>query len=277
MTHDEIKAELSSFALGALDPEEQQAVEHHLQGGCPECEGELTSWREVVGLVALDSRETTPPDLKPALMKQVHSARRTAKVIQLPRWTLVPLAAAAMALLALTLVREIRLRQDLANQQQRIASLATELSTAQDAAQRLTVQLATKESDLAALRTALADAQESLGILQRPGLQLVRLKETETAKPAEGHVLMSTDTQQAVFYAFDLPDVPPDRAYELWWITEKQGPVMAGVFRPDRRGLGRIEAKLPQDAGAIQAAAVTIEPAGGVPKPTGPMVLIGKL
>jgi hypothetical protein len=33
---------------------------------------------------------------------------------------------------------------------------------------------------------------------------------------------------------------------------------------------------VPADAGAIKAAAVTIEPAAGVPKPTGPMVLLGK-
>jgi anti-sigma-K factor RskA len=277
MTHDEINAALSAFALGVLDPEEHQAVAEHLAAGCPECERELTSWRDVVGLLALDSREATPPDLKPALMQQVRSVPRRGRVIRLPRWTLVPLAAAAMAILALSLVREVRIRSDLAQQQQRIASLTSELATAQDAMQRLTTQLAQKENDLTSLRATLAAAQESLAILQAPGLQLVQLKETETAPPAEGHVLLSTQTRQAIFYAFALPEIPADKAYELWWITEKEGPVNAGVFRPNPKGLGRIETSVPTEAGAIQAAAVTIEPAGGMPKPTGPMVLIGKL
>ena len=69
--------------------------------------------------------------------------------------------------------------------------------------------------------------------------------------------------------------MPSDKTYELWWITEKDGPVQAGLFKPDERGLGRIEATIPTDAGAIQAAAVTVEAAGGVPKPQGPMVLLG--
>jgi len=83
--------------------------------------------------------------------------------------------------------------------------------------------------------------------------------------------------RKGLLYAFDLRPVPLDKIYELWWITEKEGPVMAGLFRPDERGIGRIDVDLPTGAGRIQAAAVTIEPAGGVPKPTGPMVLVGEL
>ncbi len=49
------------------------------------------------------------------------------------------------------------------------------------------------------------------------------------------------------------------------------------MFRPDQRGLGRVEAALPTDAGAIQAAAVTVEPAGGMPKPTGAILLLGQV
>jgi hypothetical protein len=135
--------------------------------------------------------------------------------------------------------------------------------------------LAERENDVASLRTALSTAQESLSILQVRGLSLVALKETKDAPPAEGHVLVSPPTGRALFYAFDLPPVPPDKTYELWWITEKQGPVQAGLFHPDARGLGRVDATVPADAGAIQAAAVTIETAGGVAKPQGPMVLIG--
>jgi hypothetical protein len=45
------------------------------------------------------------------------------------------------------------------------------------------------------------------------------------------------------------------------------------MFAPDQQGFGRLEMPLPTDVGIIQAAAVTIEPAAGVSKPTGPMVL----
>lgn len=276
MTHEEIQADLSSFALGAFDAAERREIEQHLAAGCAACQRELATWQEVIGVMALAGQGAQPPDLKPLLLQRLRPSGR-ARVIPLPRWSLVPLAAAAAALVVLGVAREAGMREQLEQQRQQMSSLRHELDTAQGSLQRLTEQLAAKEHDVASLRAALAAAQESLAIVQAPGLQLVRLKETPQARPAEAHALISADTRRALFYAFDLPSVAADKTYELWWITEKEGPVNAGVFLPDQQGLGRLEAALPTAVGAIQAVAVTIEPVGGVPKPTGPMVLIGNL
>jgi anti-sigma-K factor RskA len=276
MTHEEITADLSLFALGSLDPEERREIEQHV-AGCADCQRELASWREVVGLMALDGQDATPPNLKSQLLQRVHPASATAKVIPLRRAMALPLALAAAALLVFGIVRDRSMRDQRGEQAQLVANLRSELGTTQSSLQRLTQELAAKEKDLTSLRAALASAQESLAVVQDPGLRMVALKQTPEARPAEAHALISSSTRRALFYAFDLPPPPADKAYELWWITEKEGPVNAGVFHPDDRGLGRIEALVPSDAGAIQAAAVTIEPAAGVPKPTGPMVLLGKL
>jgi hypothetical protein len=187
----------------------------------------------------------------------------------------VPFAAAALVLLAFATYREIGWRAERARQGEALASLQRQLEAATGDFAAASAALAERERDLASLRAALAKAEEALAIVQRPGLNLVALKETKDAPAAAGHVLLSVPTGRALFYAFGLPQVPPDKTYELWWITEKEGPVQAGLFHPDERGLGRVEATLPPDTGAIQAAAVTIEVAGGVPKPQGPMVLIG--
>jgi anti-sigma-K factor RskA len=278
MTHDEIQTELSAYALGALDPDERVAVEQHLGAGCVECERELAAWREVVASVAVAAppaeAEQDAPALTAALRERLKPIR-SAKVIALPRWSLIPLAAAAAAVLAFGLTRETGLRSDIDAQRGEMAALHAQLGDAQGQQRKLMEQLAAKETDLGSLRVALAAAHEQLAIVQSPGLQMVRLLQTPDAKPAEAHVLIAKD--KAVFYAFDLPMVSPDRAYELWWITEKQGPVKAGLFVPDERGLGRIELDVPADLGVLQAAAVTVEPKDGVEKPTGPMVLIGKL
>jgi len=278
MTHAEIQAELSSFALGALDAPEQRLVEEHLATGCPRCRQELTTWQEVVGSLALASQESESPDLRPALLQRLRPAPRRANVVALPRWSLIPLAAAAAAVLVLGVGREAAWREQFSAQQQLLANLRTEAGSAQQQMERLTQQLAAKENDVATLRAALAAAQESLAVVQKPGLQMVRLQSSpptqpSQAAPPEAHALISNGTRRALFYAFDLPAVPPDKTYELWWITEKEGPVRAGLFVPDERGFGRLEAVLPTDAGAIQAAAVTVEPAVGVAKPTGPMIL----
>ena len=271
MTHEEIQADLSLFALDTLDADERREIEQHLATGCAVCQQELENWREVVGLMALDGQDAAPRNLKSQLLRRL----RPAQVIPLRRWAILPLAAAAVLILGI--VRDRSMRSQLDEQVQLIAHLHSELGSAQGTLQRLTQELAAQENDLTSLRAALAAAHESLAVVQDPALRMIELKQTPDASPAEAHALIGSGTRRALFYAFDLPPAPTDKAYELWWITEKQGPVNAGVFHPDDRGLGRVEGVVPADAGAIQAAAVTIEPAGGVPKPTGPMVLLGKL
>jgi anti-sigma-K factor RskA len=61
-------------------------------------------------------------------------------------------------------------------------------------------------------------------------------------------------------------------------MTDKEGPVSAGVFTPDANGTGWVLAASPSQLfGDIKAAAVTLEPAGGLPKPSGETYLRGTL
>jgi len=291
MTHEELKQDLSLFALGALTAEESQELERHLAEGCDECEGEIQHWREVVELMPLVADVEAPPGLRDELMRRVadgastaEAPARRAQVIPLRRrWMPIALAAAALLLIAYGITREADLRSRLTSQQEAVAQLRTALDRASTNLAQGEVELkrardvlAERERDASSLRAALAAAEQSLSLLHQPGLNLVRLKQTPDAKPAEGHVLISP-SGKALFYAFDLAPLPEGKVYELWWITEKEGPVNAGLFRLDEGGLGQVEAAVPTTAGAIKAAAVTIEPEGGVPKPTGPMVLLGNV
>jgi anti-sigma-K factor RskA len=283
MTHDDIQAELAAFALGALDPLEREEIAAHLASGCAACARELAEWREVVGSIALAGSDADAPNLKAALWRRMQREGRRPRVVPKSRWRPSTMAATAMTaiaatvLLVLGVVRDAGLRREIEQLRRDTSRARTDLAVTHDRLRALSDQLAAKEHDVAALRAALAAAEESLKVLRAPDLQLVRLTQPPQAPPAVAHALINADTGRALFYAFDLPPVPADKAYELWWITERQGPVRAGVFVPDATGLGRVDASIPTDAGPIQAAAVTIEPAGGVAKPTGPMVLLGKL
>src|SRR5262249_28349483 len=157
------------FALGVLDPDEQRDVEQHLATGCDVCQRELASWREVVGLVPLATQDVEVPDLKPVLLQRLGTSAAGAQVIPLrrrPRWPIitVPLAAAAVALLAFGIIRDSLMRGEVHRQQELVTSLRSELDSAHAMMQRLTEQLAAKEKDSAALRAALAAAEESLTI-----------------------------------------------------------------------------------------------------------------
>jgi anti-sigma-K factor RskA len=284
MSHEDIQADLGLYALGSLDAEERQAIDRHLAEGCDSCSRELAKWREVVDMMPLEMSAAAPPDLKARLLARVHAdaggdLRATAapKVARRRIGWAVPFAAAAMALFAITAYREIGWRAEFVRQETVVAGLRQQIEAAHGNLAKVSAALAAREGDVASLRAALASAQESQSILQARDLSLVALRQTKDAPPAEGHVLLSPPTGRALFYAFDLPPVPADKTYELWWITEKEGPVQAGVFHPDAQGMGRVDASVPSDAGAIQAAAVTVEVAGGVPKPQGPMVLLGNV
>jgi anti-sigma-K factor RskA len=52
-------------------------------------------------------------------------------------------------------------------------------------------------------------------------------------------------------------------------------PISAGVFHPNANGKASILLPPLPPGVAAKAFAVTVEPAGGVPQPTGPKVLIG--
>ncbi len=279
-TRDDIRDDLPLYALGSLEPEERAAVEAALAND-PTLAAELREWTELVGLMALDAPDAAAPEVRVRLLRHVRAtATPTPKVTpKLARRRLgwqTPFAAVAALLLAILGYREIGFRAERTRTGETLAALQRALSARESDLAEANATLAQQERDVATLRAALAAAQESAAMIQQRGLTLVSLQETKDSPPAQGHILLSPPTGRALFYAFDLPKVAEDKVYELWWITEKEGPVRAAIFQPDADGVGRVEATIPAvDMGALQAAAVTVEVAGGVPKPQGPMVLLG--
>lgn len=76
---------------------------------------------------------------------------------------------------------------------------------------------------------------------------------------------------EAVFVADDLPALPEDRAFELWFVREGE-PISAGVFLPDgSETSAALEGQIHQG----DIVALTIEPVGGSPSglPTGDPII----
>jgi anti-sigma-K factor RskA len=112
-------------------------------------------------------------------------------------------------------------------------------------------------------------------VLDAPDLELTRLGPLGPAPGAHAVVIVSKSSGSAVLRANGLDAPPPGKTYELWWITKRQGPVQAATFtaQSDKEVLTKVN---PPPAGElVVASAVTLEPAGGVPKPTGVMYLKG--
>lgn len=175
--------------------------------------------------------------------------------------------------------REIAsLKADLTRQRDAAASNERELNELRVtlAQQRALVEANGRET--AQLRDALARQRGVLEVLTAPGLRVGYLRQAKSGVPIEGHVLWNERKKAWLFYAFGMPQPPPGKEYQVWFMTEQEGPVSAGLFTPDQSGTGWVLAAPPSKLfGEIKAAAVTLEPVGGLQKPSGEMYLRGSL
>jgi anti-sigma-K factor RskA len=60
----------------------------------------------------------------------------------------------------------------------------------------------------------------------------------------------------------------------MWLVPTSGAPISAGIFQSEDSVRGLLSAQVPANT-MPKAFAVTVEPAGGVPQPTGPKLLLG--
>lgn len=226
-----------AYTLHALDAEEQRLFERHLEA-CTSCQDEVRGYARTATLLAAAVEETPPASLRERLLAEVDVTPQARPVVTAaPSWRLrlAPVLAPVAAGLALAL---LVLTGGLVQQNREIASLRV-----------------AQERREAALHEVLA-----AGDVRRLAM----------AGEGEGTVLWSPSRQVAVLVAGGLAELPADRTYQLWLMRDGV-PLPSELFRPDEQG--RVVAVVRGTPEDVQAAAVTVEPAGGVQAPTGTMVL----
>jgi anti-sigma-K factor RskA len=147
--------------------------------------------------------------------------------------------------------------------------------------QSLSGNLRTKDYALAVASDRIMELQDSLSqkealleVIRARGMQIVVLGGTEASPAGYGKVMWDPERKTAVLQV-SLPPQPEGKDYQLWVIRDSK-PVDAGVFQVSARdGLYKIDRLVETDKAHINAFAVTVEPKGGVPQPTGAMVLLG--
>jgi anti-sigma-K factor RskA len=247
------------YALGALDGAELAEFEAHLATGCAICAARLRETREALAVMPRALPPVPPPPaLRARVLERIDAERRAtpAPVALRPErrrgralwWAGWAGLAAAAALLVVVNTQLSRTREEIRALEGRVATLQGEL----------------------------ADRERTLGFLSDPNVRYVSLAGLKPTPAANAWLLWNPTTRQGLLLARGLPVPPAGHAYELWALAGAQ-PVPAGVFSVDAAGraLLRLPA-LPADH-TVDAFAVTLEPAGGVPKPTGPMHLHGKI
>jgi len=136
-------------------------------------------------------------------------------------------------------------------------------------------EVAKQEHEAARLRGALAQRDEMLTFLRSASVKVVSMNGLENAPGAGAFLLYDHETKKAFFYGFNLPPLPAGKTYQLWAIVDK--PFSAGTFGLDQGRKGRAVVKDLPDLTRITKFAVSLEPQGGRPQPTGAIMLAGQV
>jgi anti-sigma-K factor RskA len=251
--------ELDLLALGALDPVERQPLEAHVRV-CAECQRRLEEARGRLALLSLTAPAETPsPRVRPQLLDRIKPRRAGAPVSGLRAWlqqASLTFAIASVVLLASTLW---------------LGYVNRELFRLND---NLRQQVAALHESAGRQRQETARARAVVDVLSAPDSVRVTLVAAPARPLPQGRAFYHA-RKGLVFTASNLQPLPSGKTYQLWLIPTEGKPISAGVFDPDAQGAGTILLP-PLPAGvAAKAFAVTVEPAGGVPQPTGPIVLLG--
>jgi anti-sigma-K factor RskA len=258
MSHEPYDTLAAAWALGALDGEDRAVFERHLAEGCDVCAAELRASADALATVARSvAPMIPPPEVKEALRRRIAASAPARLDAARPRrlvWAVASLVAVlAGAGFTATFVAT--------RYEARLGQMAREA-----AALRATVQ-----RDETALREQIVEYQSAVDLLRDPASQVVLLRGLGPNPEANGRVIWHPTAGGHLFVA-NLPTAPTGKAYELWTIGDG-APRPAGVFQVDASGRGTHRIAPLADGQPVKVFAVTLEPEGGVPAPTGPMVL----
>jgi hypothetical protein len=173
----------------------------------------------------------------------------------------------------------IRERDDIQGRLTAASAENTRLRTQEQQVAALTARVQQLDRERIRLENVVSAQQQKLdqnlrlaSVLASPTLKLVQLRGTESAPGANGHALVA-DGQRVVFYAANLPSLPPGKVYQLWLLRGQSPAVVSGgLFTPETTVVEFTDRAL---VSRITGMAVTDEPAGGSKTPTGHKFLVG--
>jgi len=245
LTHDETAVILGAYPLDAVEGDEREAIEQHLQE-CPRCRAEVADHRMVASFMGsaggpapeglwdriAGSLDEAPPELRLAPVVPMHERRSV--TLRLGA-AVAAVAAAVIALLGFQVVR--------------LNNKVDEVQTAK-AKDPGTVQMA-------AATQALGD----------PRARQVALRSPDGSVGAQAVVLPDGT---GYLLAGNLPTLPPNQTYQLWAVAGGQK-ISAGVLGPRPQVIAFRYAS-PQDLAAL---AVTAEQSPGVAQSANQPVVLG--
>ncbi|MEO6988539.1 MAG: anti-sigma factor [Aquihabitans sp.] len=235
--NNDLHALVGPYLVDALDDEEHEEFEAHLED-CDQCRQEVGDLIEVPALLASSESAPVSAELRAAVLDEV---ARTPQ--EQPARLLQPAAPARRVVSA---GPRHRLNQGLLAAAAAIVVIVGALGV-----------MSVRSSDQRAQK-----AESALSVFQAPD------RSTATFEGELGSIEVVTSAQvgATVITGSDVPALAAGRTYELWFVDE-DGASPAGTFTADG---GNVVHRV--DGVAPGTVAITEEPIGGSPQPTGPIL-----
>lgn len=176
------------------------------------------------------------------------------------------------------------MQRQMGDQAKAFAELRSEMQQRTNEAAEAKEQLAQREAELeetrvqltqqSGARTAGTPQDEFAALLRIPNAKAVSLTGSDLAKRATGVLLYDSRTQKVWLYSVNLPECPAGTSYQLWAIRDK--PISIGTFQMDSGETAHLLVKKVLGFTDAKTFAVSLEPSGGRPQPTGPMYLLSR-
>ena len=264
MRCEELKDLVPLHLTGLLEGEEAARLREHLEGGCPSCAAEVAATA-----AALDELPYALPVEEPSPLVKARLLARVRKesgpgASRAAIWPRAAAAGIAAALVAAALTGVVVGRRSDA----RLGDLRDQIARQRE-------RLARQEAEMGALRDQLQKTRDTIRLVSAPGVMVVNLQGQGTASGSVARVFWDRSAASWQLYAANLPPPTPGKTYQLWLITGKSK-ISAGLFDP-AAGTASGSVVVPAGEGPVLAAAVTDEPIGGSPQPTGTILLLGKV
>lgn len=265
MTHEDVQERALEFVLATLPAPDRNAMLAHLSA-CPACRAEVASVSQVCDAIGRSVEPAEPPAGLRARILAIPAAASAAGGVttsgaagsapsRLPWW----IAAAASLVAAAALWQVSSSRGEITALRTRIAELQSQAG------------------DLLVARASLQEQVNSMThqaqVLRASDLITYSLEARGGVRGAHARAYVS-HKDGMVFTAEGLPAVPSGKVYQLWVIVNAK-PVSVGVFTPDASGRVHAVMDTPPISVMPGSVAVTLEPTGGLPAPSGAVVMAG--
>lgn len=131
------------------------------------------------------------------------------------------------------------------------------------------------ELRVASLQASLAQKDSLIGALTGMRTRVIDLVGYKSVDPM-ARMFWDQKSQMFIMYASHVKQPAAGKTYQVWLIARGvASPISAGTFMPDSSGSAVMAVKHPMEPGTLRRIAVTEEPMGGMPSPTGPIVFTG--